>query len=659
VGTIVNGFAWRAALVVARALDRDERDAVCGDLLELRTNGTQALRSIAGLVARRHSTRWLDWHPWLALTTIAMPAGVLLSHWSRAWADGHAIYAHIYLQQWTPAYMENPGSRKEMLALALLFLLHMLTLAAWSWTAGRALGVLSRKTAWVTGLVFCLLIFAATIGTATTPRIYNEQVFGQHFYAVVFPRLIRLTCVIAPALAGIYSRHRPLSIRAAVLAGVAVGGLTLTSTPLAQSILPLVMFWPICYLIATSIATHTAARRVASIGLVALVIPTLGVAQASHDYTQWRGAQRDGSASEFRAPTTWPPSLTRRWTVEVGEGYATPLIIGDTTFVFSRHNGREVMSALDISSGAIRWQSGYAAPFTPSQPIAIHGAGPKATPVYASGRLFTQGISGIVSAFDATTGNLLWQTAEPAEHPFFSAAVSPLVEGDLVIVHPGNYGPLTAFETRTGKVAWTVGGGGYFASPIAVDIDGTRQIVSATQDAILGVTPRGELLWRHPWVGGNGSTTPVFDNGLIIVSDGQQVVAIRAARRTDRWAVDQVWTTSDAAMSLSNPVAVHDVLYGMSTKQRGQFFALDAQTGATLWLGDPRIATNTAIVKAGQLLFLLTDDAQLTVARASRQSFQPIARYTVAPSATWAQPAISGNRILIKDTGTLALWTVD
>ena len=72
----------------------------------------------------------------------------------------------------------------------------------------------------------------------------------------------------------------------------------------------------------------------------------------------------------------------------------------------------------------------------------------------------------------------------------------------------------------------------------------------------------------------------------------------------------------------------------------------------------PREAENTALVKAGQLLFLLNDDAELIVARANRKAFDPIARYTVADSATWAQPAISGDRIFIKDVASLALWTV-
>ena len=104
---------------------------------------------------------------------------------------------------------------------------------------------------------------------------------------------------------------------------------------------------------------------------------------------------------------------------------------------------------------------------------------------------------------------------------------------------------------------------------------------------------------------------------------------------------------------------IRDAVFGLSQRASGQFFALDATTGATLWLGAPREATNAAVVKAGDLLFFLNDDAELIVARSSLTRFELIRRYTVADSATWAQPAISGNRVFVKDVTSLALWTLD
>ena len=297
--------------------------------------------------------------------------------------------------------------------------------------------------------------------------------------------------------------------------------------------------------------------------------------------------------------------------------------------------------------------------YTPSKPAEEHGAGPKATPLFHDGRLFTLGISGIVSAFDARSGKQLWQTAPPKEAPFYGAAVSPLGSKDLVIVHPGDYGPLTAFDTRTGAVKWTAGSGGFFASPILVSLERTPQVVSATQDSVIGVSLDGRILWRFPFDGQNGSTTPVLSNDTIIVNSPERVIAFRPRLRDGVWSVETMWETKDVSTYVSTPVLVDGVLYGLSTKQRGQFYAIDAKTGQVLWLGDAaRSRQHGARQSRPQLLFLLNDDAELIVARASRKAFDPIVRYTVADSATWAQPAMSGNRIFIKDVDSLALWTV-
>ena len=56
--------------------------------------------------------------------------------------------------------------------------------------------------------------------------------------------------------------------------------------------------------------------------------------QPNTDWTQWRGPTRDGAATTFSAPATWPDALVQKWKVEVGEGYASPIawVIACTSF---------------------------------------------------------------------------------------------------------------------------------------------------------------------------------------------------------------------------------------------------------------------------------------------------------------------------------------
>ena len=396
--------------------------------------------------------------------------------------------------------------------------------------------------------------------------------------------------------------------------------------------------------------------------LVSAFASTADTQGSPQDYPQWRGRNGDGAASAFIPPKTWPKTLTRRWRIDVGEGYGTPLVVADTVYVFTRRDDNEVMTAVDAATGAARWRSAYPAPYKPSDPTVAHGSGPKATPLSHEGKLFTVGISGIVSAFEAKSGKRLWQTSAPDETPYFSAASSPVGTKGLVIVHPGNYGPLTAFDANTGTVKWTAGAGGFFMSPLIVTLAGTAQVVSVTQSGVIGVSlDAGLVLWEYQWSGGGmGGTMPVVYGDTVIVSASRNgVAAFKPSKRDGRWVTETVWQTGDVSMYLSNPVVIGDALFGLSQRSSGEYFALDARTGKVLWLGQPRQATNTAVVKADDLLFLLNDDAELIVARANRARFEPITQYTVADSATWAQPAISGNRIFIKDVTSLSLWTID
>ena len=49
---------------------------------------------------------------------------------------------------------------------------------------------------------------------------------------------------------------------------------------------------------------------------------------------------------------------------------------------------------------------------------------------------------------------------------------------------------------------------------------------------------------------------------------------------------------------------------------------------------------------------------QLIVFKAGPQQFEPIARYQVADTPTWAYPAIAGRRILVKDHTAISSWTL-
>jgi len=235
-----------------------------------------------------------------------------------------------------------------------------------------------------------------------------------------------------------------------------------------------------------------------------------------------------------------------------------------------------------------------------------------------------------------------------------------------VILHVGGHsqGALTAFDAATGAVKWSWDGDGpAYGSPILAEFGGSRQVINFSQESLVGVdAATGQLLWRVPFVARSitNSITPlVYGQTVIVSGQGKPLTAYTIAKRGDRWTADLSWENPELQMSFSNPVLVKDALFSLSPLNSGQFFWADAKTGATLWRSPPRQAGNAAIVRASDFLFVLTDDGVLKIARSTPGGFEPLKSYTVADSATWAPPVISGNRVFVKDVSTLALWTLN
>ena len=411
----------------------------------------------------------------------------------------------------------------------------------------------------------------------------------------------------------------------------------------------------------------TARRRFAAAALAAMLAAgAFAPAAAAQDWTQWRGPNRDGVAAAFDVPSSWPDALRKQWTVEVGSGYATPLLVGDRLYLFVRQGDDEVMLALDPATGEEIWRSGYPAPFEMNPATNPHGPGPKSTPAYADGRLFTLGMTGAVSAFDTDGGELLWQVPGTPVEPLYHTAMSPVVDGDVVIFHVGGHddGALTAFDTATGDVRWSWSGDGpAYGSPHVMEIEGVRQVVTYTQANVVGVDVRtGALLWRRPFTTEYDTTsqTPVrYGDLLLQTGRGGGITAYRVLREGDAWTTEDVWQTSEVALHMTNGVVTDGVLFGLSYLNSGQYFGLDLETGEVLWTGSPRQAENASILRSGRTLLSLQDDAELLVVSASRTGLDVVASYEVADSVTWTQPTLVGNRLYVKDISTLTLWTLD
>jgi outer membrane protein assembly factor BamB len=385
----------------------------------------------------------------------------------------------------------------------------------------------------------------------------------------------------------------------------------------------------------------------------------------AQDWPQWRGPNRDGKAAGFDAPQTWPKTLEPKWRKTVGTGDATPALVGDRLYVFTRQGGDEVIGCLEAESGNQLWQEKYAAEAVTGAP-ASH-PGPRSSPAVAEGKVVTLGVGGILSCLDAGTGKLAWRSEVLAGRvPQFFTAMSPIVVDGMCIAHLGGEGEgaAIAFDLATGnqKWKWTGDSPGY-ASPVLMTVDGTQQLVIQGEKSLVGIAVSdGTQLWRVPTPPQRryffNSATPIVDGSTVIFTgQGAGTRAVAIEKRDGGFAAKELWSNEKLGTGFNTPVLKDGLLFGLS--DRGNFFCLDARTGKTAWTDNGKRDRFGAIVDAGAVLLALPATSQLIAFNPDGKKFKQLAAIKVADSPTYAHPIVAGKRIFVKDRDALTMFAVE
>ncbi len=400
-----------------------------------------------------------------------------------------------------------------------------------------------------------------------------------------------------------------------------------------------------------------------------VLILCLMFAGPDQPWPQWRGPQGDGVNKHFRAPAVWPDQPAKLWSFEIGKGYGSPIVAADHIFIMSNIKGLEHIRAVSLKTGKLAWQMAYPIRFTPNPAAPHFGDGPFATPLYHDGKLYVVGTTGQIHCLDATNGKVVWKKnyngdLTDTRKYFCGNSVSPIVYGDTVIFHIGNEseGIMTAFDAKTGAEKWQWRGDvpGY-ATPVIAYIGGADQMVTLTQNFLNGLDPKtGKHLWKVPFTSTwreNAISPMVLGHTVVISGVERKTVAFELNHSSGKWHVKQQWENSADVLYMSNPVLQDGVMYGMSYKNKGQFFAMDMSSGKTLWQGPARVGKNSSIQLLGNLVAAVTTDAQLKLFKARRDKYELVKNYDFGLKAVWAQPVFFDGKLLVKDDEHLHLFT--
>ena len=220
---------WALVEVAARLLERTERDAVLGDLLEAGEGAWRGSLDVLGLVILRQLLHWKSWQPWLATFGLALPGSLLLMGIS---VSVSSMFVRLI-------DLKIPGASAQVIHDGFLQLLcGGLLLVGCSWACGFVMGSLSRRTLWV------------SIAASCFPCLFCLVRFRE-------PSLSRLCLFLflLPAIWGVRQALRLIRINLAfaIFLAIAITALTiLPSNSKSLGTLNWLLVWPAWYIVATA-----------------------------------------------------------------------------------------------------------------------------------------------------------------------------------------------------------------------------------------------------------------------------------------------------------------------------------------------------------------------------------------------------------------------
>ena len=383
-----------------------------------------------------------------------------------------------------------------------------------------------------------------------------------------------------------------------------------------------------------------------------LAAVTVGAA----DWPCFFGPNANGISSETGLNLDWktkpPPQV---WSVALGDnGYAAPAVAGGVVYIIDHQGKEDVVLALDLATGKEAWRFAY-----PDDSKHKFGYS-KTTPVIDHGKIYVLGQMGQVHCLEAKTGRELWThnllTEFGGKLPEWDYAMSPLLDGEKLILCPGGAVTVLALDKTSGATIWKSTGPGdvEYATPAGAAIEGKRQYLIFSRTSLNGLDAGdGKLLWSFPWktqfcvhaamplpLGNTVFINSGYDHGCALIEiNGSQAKA--------------KWESKELISRFTTPVCADGVAY--CTGEKNALVCLDLKTGTAKWQ-QPGFEWGGLVAVDGTLIVLDGKTGEIVLIRLSPERYEELGRMKGLGGQSWTAPIVAGGRLLVRNKQTLACY---
>jgi outer membrane protein assembly factor BamB len=385
-------------------------------------------------------------------------------------------------------------------------------------------------------------------------------------------------------------------------------------------------------------------------------------------WPRFHGPKGDNISTETGLLRKWPdggPKLL--WSTKgIGAGFGSPSIADGLIFVSGSIDRKTTITAIDLD-GRIQWQTPAGDDWTGGH------SGTRGTPTIDGERLYHEAPLGQLVCLNMRTGREIWSVnilkEFDATNIEWALAESVLIDGDRVICCPGGKkASVVALDKRTGKTVWAAKPTGEltnYATPVLVEYQGLRVVLTMSQKALIGVNAdSGELLFRHSHETQYdvNATSPVFHDGRIFITSGYGSGSEMVKLNVDgkRASVESVWQSKELDNHHGGVVLLDGCLYGAAHKfNGGRWICLSWADGAKKYA--EKGVGKGSLTGAEGMLYCWSENGQVGLVPATPERHNIVSRFSVAPGGdgpTWAHPVVCGGRLYLRHGNVLHAYDI-
>lgn len=393
----------------------------------------------------------------------------------------------------------------------------------------------------------------------------------------------------------------------------------------------------------------------------AVVFLLVLVSSASAQWPQFGGPDRNFISRSTGLAETWPEDgPTRLWERRLGDGYSGICIEDGILITMYRKGAKEVVVAMDASTGDVRWEQAYRMRLY-KRLDRNFGLGPRSTPLISNGRIYTVGISGNMHCLDFKSGEIQWSHDLYEEFGgtkvMWGYSSSPLLYNDTVILPVGGKGHgIMAFRADDGSVAWAKHDfPNAYSSGLLIDLDGQQQLVVLMAKEVVGLNPDdGQLLWKykHTTSYDVNATSPLWcDGNRLFLSSAYNTGSrmLQLTKEGDHTTVSELWRQRKMQTHFGNVIQVDGRIYGSSGGNGPIFFtAVDQNTGKIAFRKRGGLAKSQMVYADGKLI-LLDEDGVLAIGSLQKDGLKIHSQVKLLENVSWTAPTLVNKTVYIRD----------